>query len=86
MRYSILEGDPKAIDPWIRLPPPKKRCPHTGLSRTSLLELVLGSRGQVPTVSLRKPGAIRGVRIIHLPSLQAYLVALAKAQAEQGVL
>jgi hypothetical protein len=85
MIYSVLEGiDQRANDPWIRLPHPKGRCQHTGLARTTLLELVLGSKGKIKTVSLKKPGAIRGVRLIHLPSLQTYLAGLAEQQALEG--
>jgi hypothetical protein len=74
MKYYILEGtDPQITDVWIRLPHPKGRCSFTGLSRSGLNELVQNSKGKIRSVSLRKPGATKGVRLIHLPTLQAYL-------------
>ena len=36
-------------------------------------ELILGSDAQVGSVVLRKPGASRGVRLIHLESLLEFL-------------
>jgi hypothetical protein len=61
---------------WGRLPKPKDRL--FGLSRTTLLEL--SSAGLIRTVALRKPGAIKGVRLVYLPSLRAYLEKLASEQ------
>jgi hypothetical protein len=85
MQFNVLEAPDSPInDCWIRLPHPKSRCPHTGLARTTLLELVLRSKGKIKTVNLRKPGAVRGVRLIHLPSLQDYLVGLAELQKKEG--
>ena len=81
MRFTIVESlEPLPEEAWIRLPPPKDRCPHTGLPRTTLFELVERSRGKVKTVFLKKPGAIRGIRLIHLASLQNYLTSLAETQ------
>lgn len=54
-----------ATEDWIRLPKPKARC--FGLSRTSLLELC--ETGAVRSVVLRKRHALRGIRLIYLPSL-----------------
>lgn len=51
---------------WVR--PPKKGVePHCGLSRGCLYELI--KAGSIRSVSLRKPGALRGIRVIWLPSV-----------------
>lgn len=57
-----------------RLPRPKTRCPLTGLSRTSLVELI--DAGKVRAVRLRKKGAVRGVTLINRQSLLDYLHSL----------
>ena len=68
---------------WIRLPSPKGRCPHTGLSRSTLCELAVPSEANdgvppVRSVVVRKRGAIRGIRLISYDSLMAYLSGLSK--------
>ena len=62
---------------FIRLP---KRgcCPWSGLTRSKLNELILPSaanrhRPPVKSACLRKHGAVRGVRLIHLASLMQHL-------------
>src|SRR5436190_18083224 len=62
---------------FIRLPK-SGLCPWTGLSRAKLKELILPSKGNgnkppVKSVCLRKPGAVKGARLIHLNSLLTYL-------------
>lgn len=72
---------PRALDPanhgidpeFVRLPRPGERCPHTGLSRGSLNDLLLGPNAPVKSVVLKRDGARRGVRLIHKPSLMNYL-------------
>jgi hypothetical protein len=54
---------------WERLPPPKGRL--CGLSRTTLFELV--EQGEIKSAVIRKPGAQKGIRLIFMPSLAAYL-------------
>lgn len=63
---------------FIRLPAPGKRCPYTGLSRSTLNELTIpgpanDNRPPVKSVVLRKRGALRGIRLINYDSLMAYL-------------
>jgi hypothetical protein len=70
---------------WIRLPPGGGQCEVTGIRRTVMNQLVLpceanGFKPPVRSVSLKKPGGIKGCRLVHLPSLLAYL---AKLEAEQ---
>jgi hypothetical protein len=59
---------------WIRLPKPGTLCPWTGLSRSKLWEVL--QTGRVRNVCLRKEGALRGARLIHLASLLAHLDSL----------
>ena len=54
---------------WARMPKPKER--FFGMSRTTLLEL--SQAGLIKTVSIRKPGATKGIRLIFVPSLREFL-------------
>jgi hypothetical protein len=71
----------KASPPeYIRLPRAGTRCPVTGLTRTALNELVLPTaandyRPAVRSFSLRRPGQIRGVRLISLADLVRHIEA-----------
>jgi len=60
---------------WMSLPRPRERDRYANLSRTTLIELL--NRGDVKGCVLRRPGATRGKRLVHLPSLRAYLERLA---------
>jgi hypothetical protein len=60
---------------WLRLPAPGSRCPLTGLSRTTLVEL--GDAGKIVMKRIRKPHATRGIIIMNKQSLLAYLDSLA---------
>ena len=64
---------------FIRLPRAGTVCPWTGLGRTYLF--MLCKEGKVRSVSLRKEGAPRGVRLIHLTSVLEYI----EKAANQGV-
>jgi hypothetical protein len=57
---------------WARMPKPKHRL--CGLSRTTLLEL--HEAGLIRTVAIRKPGAMKGIRLVYMPSLLSYLDSL----------
>jgi hypothetical protein len=57
---------------WCRMPKPGQRL--FGLSRTTLLELSNGRK--IRTVAIKKPGAIRGIRLVFMPSLLEYLASL----------
>ena len=59
---------------WRRMPKPKGRL--CGLSRTTLLELK--EAGHIRSVVIRKPGAVRGIRLIYMPSLMQFLDSLAE--------
>jgi hypothetical protein len=56
---------------FIRLAKPGTLCPWTGLSRSKMWELL--QSGHVKTVCLRRPGAAKGARLVHLESLLNYL-------------
>lgn len=70
---------------FVRLPRPGFRCPVTGLSRSTLNELVLPSaanefRPPVRSHVLRKSGSLRGIRLISLRSLLDHI----QAQSEKA--
>lgn len=63
---------------FIRLPSPRTRCKHTGLSRTSLLELcapsqINGFKPPVRSHVIKKPGAVRGIRLLDYASLLKHI-------------
>ena len=76
---AAFEAASLADAEWMRLPSPRARCRLTGLSRTSLNELV--DRGVVRAVTVRQPGAQRGIKLLNRASLLAYL---ARLDAEQN--
>jgi hypothetical protein len=49
------------------------------LARTTLIEAI--DRGEFRAITLRQPGATRGIRLLHLPGLFAWL---ARLDAEQN--
>ena len=66
---------------YIRLPLPSKRCPYTGLSRTTICELCVpseanGHKPPVKSVIIRKRNALRGIRLVHYDSLLSHLSGL----------
>ena len=74
---------------FIRLPRPKAQCPHTGLSRSYMNQLILPSEanGYDPPVkshSLKKRGNIRGIRLISYDSLIGYLNSLGEENETEG--
>lgn len=79
---ELLERSTVPLHPvWIRLPAPGRRCPYTGLSRTSLAELCTachanGGEPLVVSTVVKKRNAIRGIRLISFDSLMAYLASL----------
>ncbi len=55
---------------WIGIPS-VGHCPITGLSRPHIYNLI--AAGLIRSACLRQPGAIRGRRLVYLPSVLAYL-------------
>ena len=76
------------VPPIITLPRAKQRCPYTGQSRTSLLELVApcdrnGHRPPVKAIYRRSHKyAVRGRWLIPAEHLFRYLLSLAEGSAE----
>ncbi len=63
---------------FVRIPRSGERCPFSGLTRSTLLSLVLpnlwlGSCPPVESLSPRQPGAKRGVRLVVWASLEAHI-------------
>ena len=73
-------GDATYAAKWIRLPT-RGRCPHTGLSRAAYYELIKANR--IRTANLKRPGALRGTRLVWLPSIMTYLDRFATGGVEQ---
>ena len=63
---------------WIRLPKPGEVCPHTGLKRGAMLNLIKARA--IKAVSLRQPGRKRGNRMVWLPSVLEYFETLCERQ------
>lgn len=66
---------------WVRVPGACKAC---GLGTTRFYELMNEARGKIRTVLLKSPGAQRGARLVHLPSLLGYLDKLAEGQESEA--
>ena len=56
---------------WGRIPRTGTRCPWTGLSRTYICRLV--HDGSIESRLLLRPGCVTGVRLVYLPSIEAYI-------------
>jgi len=75
-------GTIPAIPLWIRLPKSLARCPYIGLSRGTIVGLVLpcaanDNRPPVKSCVIKKKHAVRGVRLVSGPSLAEYLDSIA---------
>ena len=73
---------------FLRLPRTGARCPLTGLSRSMMNALILPTeennhRPPVRSVVLRRPGNIRGVRLVDAASLLTYLRSHADPQSPE---
>jgi hypothetical protein len=67
---------------FLSLPRPRERCRFSNLSRTTLCELL--GRGAIRGVTIRRPGAVRGKRLIIKQSLADYLHGLARADGNEA--
>jgi hypothetical protein len=70
---------------FLRLPKPGQLCPHCGMTRSALNELILptprnGNKPPVRSFALRQKGAKTGIRLIDYGSLAAYI----RAHVEEG--
>jgi hypothetical protein len=59
---------------YVRLPRTGEKETFTGLGRSKLWSIL--QTGRVKSICLRKPGALRGARLINLDSLLAYLASM----------
>ena len=76
-----IQGAALADAEFLRLPRPRERCPISGLSRTTLIELL--EAGKIRGLTIRRPGAIRGIRLIVKSSLLSHLYDLAGQQQSE---
>lgn len=79
-QHPHLDGPRAIFDPavWLRLPRPGSRCPVSGLSRSTLAELVrpCPRNDYAPPVEsrlLKRKGAARGVLLINRASLLSFI-------------
>ncbi len=82
---EIQNSSTASASEFLRLPPPRTRCPLTGMSRSALNELVIPSKSNdfkppVRSFVLRKRGAARGIRLIDRADLIRYI----REQAASG--
>lgn len=63
---------------WIRLPT-RGYCPETGLSRAAAYQLI--AAGKIKSACIRKPGAVRGQRLVFLPSVLEFLDRCAEGES-----
>lgn len=71
---------------FIRLPKPGELCPHSGMARSALNELILptdanGHKPPVKSFVLRKRGARTGIRLISWASLKTHILAHEEGKA-----
>jgi len=64
---------------FLRLPKPGDLCPHTGLSRSTINDLILPTprnnfKPPVRSFCLRQKGAKTGIRLVDFQSLRAYIL------------
>ena len=76
----VADSSTVTMPAYLRLPRAGTRCAVTGLTRTALNELILptaanGYRAIVRSYSLKRPGQIRGIRLISLPDLVRHIEA-----------
>ena len=62
-----------AVRPTYIRAPRTGNCPHTGLSRSKLYELISGDNPPVRSISLKRGDQQRATRLIHFQSLLDYI-------------
>ena len=77
-RYSPLNGSELENEIWDRLPGMGGRL--EGISRPGIYRIIDESQSGVVTVSLKSPGANRGIRLVGRNSLRAYISRRAQEQ------
>ena len=56
---------------YVRMPQPGTACPITGLRRGALYELA--REGKIKTSTIRRKGSMRGIRLVNVESLLAFV-------------
>lgn len=74
---------------WIRIPREGAPCPHCGLYRRVMINLAVPCRANnhnppVKSVLVKNPGCVTGTRLVHYPSLLAYLQREAEKQLKDA--
>jgi hypothetical protein len=64
---------------WARI---REAAATVGIKRSRMYEFLGEAKGRIRTIVLKSPGATTGARLIHLPSLFAYLLELSDEQQE----
>jgi len=80
---QITSGGNAHRPEWVRLVPTGQPCPWSSLSRSTLWNLI--QTGAIRSVVLRRPGNLRGARLIHLQSLLDYLESLPTGTEESEI-
>jgi hypothetical protein len=80
-KVAALTAQDTGRPEWVRLPKPGRRCIHTGLSRSTLNELVIPCEVNnflppVKSAVIKKRGAMRGIRLVSYDSLMAHIESL----------
>jgi hypothetical protein len=59
-------------------------CMLFGIPRTAMFALIRGDNPKVNSIHFRKPGAKKGVRLVQLSSLRAYIETFARSPKTAG--
>ncbi len=75
---ELVKNEASGVRPhFIRL---ADACKIVGIRKTRTYELLNEAKGKIKTLVLKSPGSKKGARLIHLPSLFAYLEEVAEEQ------
>src|SRR5258705_2658898 len=77
---STQNETPKVQPHFVRL---ADACKIVGIRKTRTYELLSEAKGKIKTLVLKSPGAKKGARLIHLPSLFVYLEQMAEEQRKR---
>lgn len=81
---NVLVVPPENVQPeFIRLPKAGEKCPVTGLTRTTLGELLEAAGDAIKVRYLRKPGATTGIKLIPRQQLIDYIYSLPTPQEDE---
>lgn len=78
MEQNIEDNKTATVTRWIRLPPARQVCVHSGLRRGQLFKLAKDPANGIKVCHLRERGAKRGTFLICLNSLLEFLDRRAK--------